>query len=269
MTPMNGTEVPKKKSYRSETILAAFASKLGTPIGYAREKNGALIHQVVPTREHRHEKSNEGTVCLPLHVENIHLPAEIRTHWVVIGCQRPDPAETATTLFADASLVYQKLDFRIRGTLRRRLFVVKAPDSFAGGENQWSGPIEVFTGPDEAPQVTADFENMRPLSNAEAKEAFELFEQECARASVGVSLAVGSMALINNRFAMHGRSPYTAQYDGFDRWLVKTLCLFRHVSRSALKASALRLRRLTHWVSTMVAESTIAESTSRVRKKGF
>lgn len=49
--------------------------------------------------------------------------------------------------------------------------------------------------------------------------AYRRLEDELARVSVAVSLEPGDVLVVDNDLVVHGRVPFTARYDGTDRWL--------------------------------------------------
>ncbi|WP_435888864.1 TauD/TfdA family dioxygenase [Streptomyces niveus] len=60
-----------------------------------------------------------------------------------------------------------------------------------------------------------------PLDEAEEswRDAYGRLADELARVSVPVSLEPGDVLVVDNDMVVHGRVPFTARYDGTDRWL--------------------------------------------------
>ena len=56
--------------------------------------------------------------------------------------------------------------------------------------------------------------------------ALEAVAQVCGQPDVaqGVYLQPGQTLLINNRKGAHSRTPFTARFDGTDRWLQRPMC---------------------------------------------
>ncbi|WP_280252487.1 TauD/TfdA family dioxygenase [Nocardia abscessus] len=60
-----------------------------------------------------------------------------------------------------------------------------------------------------------------PLEQAgpEFRAAYEQLTAELERVCVTAVLSPGELLLVDNDVAVHGRVPFTARYDGTDRWL--------------------------------------------------
>lgn len=111
---------------------------------------------------------------------------------------------------------------------QRRLLSVATlpilPDvSYGTGHERYSAaPLPTLwssAGPDEAtlrydPAYT-------PLDDADAefRAAYARLTAELERVCVTAALAPGEVLLVDNDVAVHGRVPFTARYDGTDRWL--------------------------------------------------
>ncbi|WP_244204015.1 TauD/TfdA family dioxygenase, partial [Streptomyces tricolor] len=59
-------------------------------------------------------------------------------------------------------------------------------------------------------------------ASAEHRAAYGRLADELARVSVAVTLAPGDILVLDNDLVVHGRVPFTARYDGTDRWLKRS-----------------------------------------------
>jgi len=58
----------------SAAALLLTLSRLGDPISYSEEKNGALVHDICPVPGEEGEQQNTGSVYFELHTENVFHP---------------------------------------------------------------------------------------------------------------------------------------------------------------------------------------------------
>ena len=121
-----------KKSYRAEAIILGITTQLAVPIGYTREKKGAIVHSIVPSCMNSNTRSNEGLSLLQLHRENPQI-GRLCPHFVSLFCLRSDRDRVAITSFVDTRIVYLSLPEAVKVFLRRPPFTVKAPESFGPG----------------------------------------------------------------------------------------------------------------------------------------
>lgn len=83
----------------------------------------------------------------------------------------------------------------------------------------------LITGPDSNPLVNIFEENILPIGAASLKgspqllEAYGRLKETARRLAVGVWLDAGDLLIVNNSRAAHGRTAYTAVFDGSDRWV--------------------------------------------------
>ncbi len=75
----------------------------------------------------------------------------------------------------------------------------------------------------------------------EAVAALEELRRIIRRRHVGVALAAGDLLVVDNAVSVHGRSPFSARFDGTDRWLQRTFV----VSDLAASAGERRERVIT------------------------
>jgi len=95
----------------------------------------------------------------------------------------------------------------------------------------YAGPIRVFSGSADHPRVRADFAETTGIDD-EAQAALEELRRAAEKVAMTIFLEAGDLLLIDNHHAFHGRTPFTARWDGQDRWLLRTSTT-RDLSRSA------------------------------------
>lgn len=220
-TPPTGGRSPEKRTFLSEASLIGVGSLLGEIYGYNDEKKGELIHNICPVKSSRASQSNEGSeVDFRFHVEAAYF--NFRPHFLLLLCLRSDEGVEASTTVAEIKDAIPLLTGRELEVLREPLFRIHAPQSFlkVPGEVRWSDPMPVFQGSDEHPEVRLNFNGMAALST-EADQALESLERALNSPQVrrNIHLEPGSLLIINNRKAVHGRTPFRPRFDGRDRWL--------------------------------------------------
>ncbi len=222
-TPLRpGTETGKDPI--SEFVLLTVARRLGQPVGYLPEHGGRLVQSLSPTPDAvTRQTSTSSGVQLAFHTETAFHPHKPR--YLLLLCLRGDPA-AATTLCS----VHAVLDRLTLGTIQvlrqprfrtsvDESFLVQAPD--AGQARTLSRPVPVLAGTAERPVFTFDADLMVG-TDAEAQAALGELSEAVAQAQTGVYLAAGDLLVVDNTLAVHGRSPFTARFDGTDRWLQRT-----------------------------------------------
>ncbi|MER6074799.1 TauD/TfdA family dioxygenase [Streptomyces sp. NPDC001817] len=229
-TPRDGRPSPDKATFVAEGVLLGLSGLLGEPVGFATEKSGQLVHDVVPVASGARTQTNQGSVVfLNFHNDIVHDPSGrydlASPDFLVLSCLRADREGVAGTYYADARDICRVLDEATLRTLRSPQFRMNAPGSYvrdvARGAEVLSDPVPMISGPEECPEVSAAANGVRPLDDA-AQSALDRLQAACRAVAHHVLLRPGEALLINNRKGLHARSPFTAHYDGRDRWLQRT-----------------------------------------------
>jgi L-asparagine oxygenase len=203
---------------RATTVPAVVAMlvglQLGEVIAYREEKTGALVQNVVPVPGLEGTQSNAGSVPLEFHVENAFHPQ--RPDYVGLLCLRNDHAKRAGTLVTCIRQALPLLEETDRKVLHEPRFITAPPPSFHSGDRTM--PHAVLSGNPEDPNICLDLNATTALDD-EAREVMARLKQVLTDVSTSLVLQSGSMALIDNRLVLHGRTEFTPRFDGRDRWL--------------------------------------------------
>lgn len=70
--------------------------------------------------------------------------------------------------------------------------------------------------------MTYDRALMKSVTQA-GNRALQAFSDAIEKVKNTVFLKTGEILVINNRTAVHGRTPFKARYDGTDRWLKRAM----------------------------------------------
>ena len=220
LPPTPQTHSPGVLSGHSSTeYLMMVGGLLGSLVGYAEEKSGALVHDVHAVRGEESRIENSGSTDFGFHTENVHHP--LRPDFLGLLCLRQDHDGLGTTQLSSIREAVDSLPARTVNVLRARQFVSLHPTSFtrgAAGPRPESEPHPVIFG--EAPDLFMRFNvhNTRALDSA-GDAALQELSVALGLVCHRVLLEPGDLVLINNHIAAHGRSAFTPRYDGRDRWL--------------------------------------------------
>lgn len=236
-TPQKGERVEVKKSFIAESVLELFSSFLGQVFSYNTERNGEIIHNVVPTRVNAFSASSLGYRSdFQLHTEvayHLRLPDH-----VALFCLRADHNGTAATTLSSVRDAYNMLDNATKKILRQSYFRICPPESFLidTSQTQEFSFQPIIRGSEDNPLICTDFNpgliEIRTFSTVEtdigisyaaepneAKKALYSLEEHLKRVQQNIYLRTGSMIIIHNHRAVHGRTGFKARFDGQDRWL--------------------------------------------------
>ncbi|HEX3957273.1 MAG TPA: DUF4350 domain-containing protein [Trebonia sp.] len=241
-TPDAPARVPDRDTHFSEFWLAMFCSPLGDQAGYAQEGGGALFQNVVPTRANASLLSSESSlVPLGLHTEIAFHPA--LPDYLLLYCLRPAPLNEAATLVAGVRGMLQTLPPGDRASLFRRAYLTGIDFSYSSPNGfQGNGPlVSVLHGNPFDPMLRLDPDLML-ATDPEAQGALTEIALAAQSCVCTVNLDVADLLLIDNRRAVHGRSAFTARYDGCDRWLQRSFVL-RDLGRFAAHRAGDRVIR--------------------------
>ncbi|MGW6412602.1 TauD/TfdA family dioxygenase [Streptomyces vinaceus] len=200
-----------------DVVLLLVSTLMGTPIAWDGQQDGRFVHNIVPSPGHETVQTGaSSSVLLTPHTEDAFHPG--RAHLLLLCCMR-NHDNVATTA---ASIRLTKLSDDDIAELTRPVVPILPDDAYEEAQQFGGKPAPVpalFTGEDG---LTLRFDPAyTPLDEADAgyRAAYGRLEDELARVSVAVSLEPGDVLVVDNDMVVHGRVPFTARYDGSDRWL--------------------------------------------------
>ena len=220
-TPASPTD-RTDKDHLSELVLLTVARRLGQPIGYEPEHGGDIVQNLLPTRgDVTRQTSTSSGVELEFHTETAFHPHKPR--YLLLLCLRGDPE--ARTLLCSIGQVLDRLPLGVQQVLREPRFRTGMDESFTGTRSDRLGhPMPVLAGTLATPTFTFDADLMTG-TDPEAVDALEQLRQAINDEHVGVALETGDLLVVDNSVSVHGRSPFTARFDGTDRWLQRTFVI--------------------------------------------
>ncbi len=249
---------------RQEVFFLLCAMLLGDAFAWATQQDGRIMHDVLPIKAHRSEQLGTGSeMLLWWHTEDTFSP--FKGDYVALMCLR-NPDNVGTTVCDADWIDWSSVDVDL---LFEPEYPIRPDDShlpkIGVADRQKSDPvterlleescrkiIDQYDNPRKKPVLYGD--RNRPYMSLDPyymlpdqmelgpRAAFDAFTKAIDAALTGVVLQPGDIAFIDNFRAVHGREPFTARYDGTDRWL-KRLNISRNlrVSRAARRSSTDRV----------------------------
>ena len=198
--------------------LLAALTPLGEPFTFASLYGGRLVQHVLPVPGQENAQTSEGSgSLLAAHVEDAFT--DQRCDYFGLLCLRGHPR--AATVFARARDL--RLPPDTEAVLRQPRFVVE-PDVAHGAAGSPCEPGPVLTGPGNDPQICYDAVYQRAVpDDARAADALTVLDQHLQQIARATVLEPGDLLVLDNRRVVHGRTPFTARYDGTDRWLLRAM----------------------------------------------
>jgi L-asparagine oxygenase len=159
--------------------------------------------------------STSSGVELAFHTETAFHPHKPR--YLLLLCLRSDPAAQTTLCSVDD--IAEQLSPETLAVLAEPRFRCGVDESFGHGTAWLTEPAPILTREvDGSATITFDGELTIGV-DSRAERAIAEVNAAIERARTSVVLAAGDLLLVDNHRAVHGRSPFTARFDGTDRWL--------------------------------------------------
>jgi L-asparagine oxygenase len=233
-TPLRWQDAaPAGTARREEAYLALLGAALGDLFAFRTLQDGRLVQDLLPTPGQEQTKSgNSSRSVLDLHTEDAFHP--YRCDYLGLLCLRND--DKVPTSYAE--LRPDAIDEGHRRVLGQPRFLVKPDETHLVGKPgrlpAWlvDQPVPLLFGGPDLPYLRFDDFFAEPLpGDQEAAAAMTALSEALAKAEQDALLAPGDVLFIDNYRAVHGRRPFTARYDGTDRWL-KRISVSRDLRRS-------------------------------------
>lgn len=220
-TPKSRSDM-RKSDERSERLLLQATALLGDPIGYVQESGGCIVNNLFPQpTQSRAASSDSFDTELDLHTENAFHA--IQPDYLLLLCLRQDPAAQAITYIASVDHILEHLNYE------QQAFFLNEPYNFFSdyGPTEKNQRIDinkhqtVLYGDPNAPFFRFDPQFMVAYSDR-AQHSLDALRRIAWDVVEPVRLARGDLLIIDNRRTAHARSPFTAHFDGSDRWMQRT-----------------------------------------------
>lgn len=207
--------------------LSVLAACLGDQYGFKPELGGSIVQDILPVRGFEREQISTSSIAdLEAHTETAFSP--YRPDYVVLLCLRADHENQAGTTLSSIDAMLPLLDDHSIETLREPRFRTMVDPSFVIGEglghNICIDLIRVLEGPARRPRLRVDLAREMGTRGKDrvAQRALEALRRATVETQVVVRLMAGEMLVLDNNYAVHGRTPFRPHYDGRDRWLLRS-----------------------------------------------
>lgn len=222
---------PDNRSHLAETtplarVQAIVNHSCGQMVAYEAEGHGRLYQDMVPNRAMALSQTSLGSgVELELHTEQAF--SKLRPDILSLACLRGHP--DAKTYVLPAHVLLEHMTPFERKLLRRELWRTGVDGSFKLGghefiEGEERGPLAIVGGAHDDPTVVFDQDLMTGVT--EEAQAMVGRVVEVYRAHrFSVTIEPGQILLVDNVRAVHGRSPFTPNFDGSDRFISRSFAI--------------------------------------------
>ncbi|WP_253884820.1 TauD/TfdA family dioxygenase [Actinokineospora diospyrosa] len=211
---------PPGQAQRASLLLASVTTMLGEPFNYASLYHGRVVQNMVPVRKMEFtQTSQSSTGMLDWHCEDSFR--DDRCDYAGLLCLRGDP--TAASKYSQARDV-DLAPAHIAVLRQPRYHVRPDPAHVLAGEVSMRR-LPILSGSASSPEIAYDTHHLEPLDEADTEAAEALRELGAALDEAAIShvMARGDLLIFDNKRVVHARTPFTARYDGTDRWLMRTM----------------------------------------------
>ncbi len=212
-------ETPVAKDLSTELTLLTVARRLGQPVGYVPEHGGRIVQNIVPTPGAADSQmSTSSRSSLMFHTETAFHPH--RPRYLLLLCLRGDPS--AHTTLASVHDIMDRLEDDVVDVMFEPRFRTAVDASFLDGRPNELGPARpLVTGTRNDPTFIFDAD-LTVGTDTIADDVLIAVRSAIADVETSVVLEPGDLLVVDNNVAVHGRSPFTARFDGTDRWLQRS-----------------------------------------------
>jgi L-asparagine oxygenase len=204
-------------------IQAILIHIIGEMIAYEAEGYGELFQDIVPDISMANKQTSIGSNTeLEIHTEQAF--SKLRPDFLSLACLRGD--DNAYTYILPIQTILEKLSFQEIDLLKQPLWYTGVDLSFKLNNHEFQegdirGPMPILqTSENGDLKLVFDQDLMRgidDISNQLIKKIIDIYYEY----RIQHSLKSGEIIFIDNRMAVHGRSPFFPKYDGNDRFLIR------------------------------------------------
>lgn len=216
-TPLNKLlDIPSGDSITEKTLIY-LSSLLGIPHAYEQENSGRYIHNLYPVKGDEKVASGTGSeVDLEFHTEIAF--DDNKPDYLLLTAIRIRTDQNVPTTLVNVPVVLAQLSEEEINLLQEKIYFVRAPYSFSGGDDIYY--LRSLADFSKGESYYFNFNRgVVHCCTPEAKSLFEKLNSLFNKHSFEVLLSPGSALIIDNNQMLHGRSLFKPVFDGKDRWL--------------------------------------------------
>ncbi|MGW3715670.1 clavaminate synthase Cs1 [Streptomyces sp. NPDC005133] len=205
-----------------EAMLGLIGSRLGLHTsydqGYGNRRSRTILHELFPTPEAHALSQANASAKLEFHSDlsqHAHQP-----NFVMLACSRADHERRAATLIGSIRKALPLLGDEMRHYLFDRKMPRRVNDIYDGAadERAYLAHVKPLYGDRDDPYLCYD-RSFLTADDPVDREAVAALSQALDRAAEPVPLIPGDVMAFDNFRVTHARTPFTARWDGKDRWL--------------------------------------------------
>lgn len=249
--PIHELSIPKTPSNNTynvgeKTILAriqsVFINIIGELIAYEAEGDGHLFQDIVPTKSMSNSQSSLGSnVDLEIHTEQAF--SDLRPDIISLACIRGD--KNAFTYIFPVKKVIDNIENDELQLLYKPMWRTGVDLSFKLNgidfiNGDIRGPFSILSGDEKDPFFIFDQDLMKGV-NIESNNMIQKIVNIYYKNRIEHNLKSGEIILIDNRRAIHGRSSFFPNYDGYDRFLIRCFATFNYDKTSYARKNNSRI----------------------------
>jgi hypothetical protein len=224
-------------------IQAICLAHISEMIAYEAEGYGRLFQDMIPIKSMEKEQTSVGSATeLEIHTEQAF--SELKPDILSLACLRGDT--NALTYILPVKKIIDNLSNDEIVLLKQPLWKTGVDLSFKISGHEFKngdirGPMPILSrGVDiSRPILTFDQDLMfgiTPRSHLILKKIVDIYYEN----RISHNLKSGQIIFINNRHAVHGRSPFFPNYDGNDRFLVRCFSVFDYMKSNLARQNESR-----------------------------
>ncbi|QOC93350.1 guanitoxin biosynthesis L-enduracididine beta-hydroxylase GntD [Micromonospora craniellae] len=218
-----------------EVCMALCGMALGDPFTWATLQGGRLVQNIVPIAGDEARQNGHGSeALLEFHTEDAFHPSRC-DYLLLFGVRNED--KVATTVASVRELDLDPADVEVLRQPRYhilpddehiRQLTLSQPDhpalKLVERMRDDPEPVAVLSGDPSRPYLRIDLPFMRCVGgddDAVARRALNALHSQLLAHQHDVVVERGTLLIVDNYQAVHGRKSFRARYDGTDRWLKK------------------------------------------------
>lgn len=211
---------PPGPAQYASLLLTAVTVMLGEPFNYASLYKGRIVQNMVPVRKMEFtQTSQSSTGMLDWHCEDSFR--EDRCDYAGLLCLRGDTsAASKYAQVKDADLSNEQLSI-----LRQPRYHVRPDPAHVLPDDMPMRPLAILSGSESSPEIAYDTHHLEVVDEAdgEAETALRDLGVALDKAAISHVMQTGDLLIFDNKRVVHARTPFSARFDGTDRWLMRTM----------------------------------------------
>ncbi|WBB56653.1 guanitoxin biosynthesis L-enduracididine beta-hydroxylase GntD [Verrucosispora sp. WMMD573] len=228
-----------------EVFMALCGMALGDPFTWATLQDGRLVQNIVPIAGDEERQNGHGSeALLEFHTEDAFHPHRC-DYLLLFGVRNEDKVATTVASVRDLTLdaadveVLRQPRYHIRPDDEHiRQLTLSQPDHPAlrlvERMRDAPEPVAVLFGDPARPYLRIDLPFMQCVGGDDdvtAQRALDALHTQLLAHQHDVVVERGTLLIVDNYQAVHGRKSFRARYDGTDRWL-KKITVSRNLRRA-------------------------------------